>query len=120
MPFYEMHCQNEECLHSEDFLMKWEEMKAGVNCPECGSEMKNKIRPVMFKPCGGRNKHRIIAPDVGPNSKKSRAYQKKMDEANSLEAYKPGGTFGTGGINGFKERQVKAEKLSKGETNFTK
>ena len=62
---------------------------------------------------------RIIAPDVGPLSKKSKAYQKKKDDENS-KYYAPHQTFGTSGVNGFKGRQTKREQMKKGQTNFIK
>ena len=118
MPIYEMHCQKAECQHSETSLMRYEEMKAGVKCPKCQGDMRNKICASMIK--GTSNSKWIMAPPVGPDDKRSKAYEKKMDDEASMDAYKPGGTFGEGGTQGFKERQVKLEDAENGKTNFTK
>ena len=115
MPIYLMVCH--KCGVQKNELMKYEDMKAGVTC-ECGEEMKNKICPSRLK--GTSSDRHIMAPPVGPNDKRSRAYEKKMDDKASMDAYKPGGTFGTDGAKGFKERQIKIKDSEKGKTNFTK
>ena len=58
--------------------------------------------------------------NVGPLAKDSKAYEKKMDDANSSDAHKPGGTFGSGGAAGFKKRQETLKQMDEGTTNFTK
>lgn len=132
MPYYSMNCQKAECQHSEDMLMKYDEMKAGVKCPVCQGDMFNKIAAVAFKPAGGGHSGRMIFPNstsssrratpknVGPLAKDSLAYEKKMDDANSSDAHKPGGTFGSGGAAGFKKRQETIKQMDEGNTNFTK
>ena len=119
MPYYTMNCQKADCQHQEDVLMKYDEMKAGVDCPECGDKMLNQIcAPLMINDFGSGPRKRAIAPHVGPNTKGTKAYEKKMDDENSLDAYKPSGTFGTGGTKGFAERQTKIEQMDKGKTDF--
>ena len=117
MPIYEMHCQKAECQHSETSLMKYEEMKAGVKCSKCQGDMRNKICASMLK--GTSNSKWIMAPPVGPNDKRSKAYEKKMDDEHS-KFYKPESTFGTGGTKGFKDRQRKTREAEAGKQNFTK
>lgn len=120
MPYYEMNCQKAECQHSETMLMKYDEMKAGVECPECSTEMRNHVCAAMVKDFGSGPQKRIMAPDVGPNTKGTRAWEKKMDDANSHETHKPGGTFGTGGLRGYRERQAKLKQMDEGKIDFTK
>ena len=99
--------------------MKYSERAAGLTC-DCGEHMEPVITTCMIKPSlGGAHGGRITPPDVGPLSKKSRAYQKKKDDENS-KFYSPDKTFGTGGVNGFKERQIKQNEMKQGKTNFTK
>ena len=106
-----------KCGVQKDERMKYEEMKAGVTC-ECGEEMKNQICPSRIK--GTSSDRHIMAPDVGPNSKKSKAYEKKMDDEASMDIHKPGGTFGSGGVKGWKNREIKKQEMEAGKQNFTK
>ena len=58
---------------------------------------------------GKMNKSRI---PVGPLSTKTKAYQKKNDEANSTY-YAPDQTFGQGSVNKFKELKRKEAKVQR-------
>ena len=117
MPVYQFDCTG--CGESTDVLMKYSEREAGITC-DCGSHAGAVITACQIKPSlGGAHKGRIMAPDVGPLSKKTKAYQKKKDDENS-KFYAPDQTFGTGGVNGFKARQIKRNEMKQGKTNFTK
>lgn len=107
----------DHCGSEEDHLMSYDERETSFPC-ECGHEKTYGISPVKFKPGGGGHAKRIIAPDVGPNSKTSRAYQKKMDDANSTYAG-PGqhGSMTANQREVFKQRQ---KQMDTGKTNFTK
>ena len=97
--------------------MKYEDMKAGVTCG-CGGEMKNQICPAMIK--GFAPKKFVMKPNVGPMAKGTQAYQKKHDEENSLDCYKPGGTFGGSGKRSFKEVNKRKGEAMRGKTDFSK
>ena len=117
MPIYQFDCTG--CGQSTDTLMKYNEREAGITC-ECGEHAVPVMTTCAIKPSvGGAHRGRITPPDVGPLSKKSRAYQKKKDDENS-KFYAPDQTFGVGGVNGFKERTIKQKQMKKGQTNFTK
>ena len=62
---------------------------------------------------------RIMPPDVGPLSKKSKAYQKQQDDKHS-KYYAPDQTFGQGSVNKFKETKRRMVDADKGKTDFTK
>ena len=74
------------------------------------------ITPCRIKTSGMA---RITPPDVGPLSKKSKAFQKKHDDEHS-KYYAPDQTFGQGSVAKFKETQRKEVESNKGKTNFTK
>ena len=100
--------------------MKYSEREAGLNC-ECGSNMEPVITACHIKPSlGGAHKGRITPPDVGPLSKKTKAYQKKKDDENIVNSMRPDQTFGQGSLKKFKETQSKAKAMLQGKTNFTK
>ncbi len=62
---------------------------------------------------------RLTPPDVGPLSKKTRAYEKQQDDKHSTY-YAPDKTFGQGSVAKFKETQRKMAQAEAGKTNFTK
>ena len=99
-------------------MMKYDEMKAGVSC-KCGGTMSNRISaPMMIKDFGSGPQKRAMAPDVGPLSKQSRAYEKKQDDENS-HFYKPGSDLSMTSVQ-RKEYKTKAEGMESGKTNFAK
>ena len=105
------------CGSQEDHLMSYDERKTTFPC-ECGDVKYYGISPVKFKPGGGGHAKRIIAPDVGPMSKSSRSFEKKMDDENS-QFYAPGmhGSMTANQREVFKQRQ---KQMDTGKTNFTK
>ena len=113
MPIYQFNCTG--CGESTDTLMKYSEREAGITC-DCGSHADAVITACRIKTSGMA---RITPPDVGPLSKKSKAYQKQQDDKHS-KYYAPDQTFGQGSVNKFKETQSKELASRKGKTNFTK
>ena len=116
MPIYDLYCQS--CGFQKEEMMKYEDMKAGVSC-ECGGNMKNRISaPMMIKDFGSGPQRRAMAPDVGPLSKQSRAYEKKRDDENS-HFYKPGSDLS---MTSAQRKRFKSttKGLEEGKTNFAK
>ena len=117
MPIYQFDCT--ECGKSTDTLMKYNEREAGITC-HCGSHADAVMTACALRPSiGGAHGGRLSPPDVGPLSKKTKAYQKKKDDENS-KFYAPDQTFGQGSIKKFKETQRKEGQMQSGKTNFTK
>ena len=113
MPVYQFDCTG--CGESTDILMKYSEREEGITC-DCGSHADAVITACRIKTSGMA---RLTPPDVGPLSKKSRAYQKKKDDENS-KFYAPDQTFGQGSLNKFKETKRRMVEADKGKTDFTK
>ena len=95
--------------------MKYSEREAGITC-DCGSHADAVITACRIKTAGMA---RITPPDVGPLSKKSKAYQKQQDD-NRSKYYAPDQTFGQGSVNKFKETKRRESEALKGKTDFTK
>tara|TARA_R110001592_G_scaffold240122_2_gene500126 strand:- start:915 stop:1265 length:351 start_codon:yes stop_codon:yes gene_type:complete len=116
MPIYTYTCSS--CGENEDHLVSYEKRTDDQDC-NCGQKMKYEFSACAFKPSvGGAHKGRLIAPDVGPLSKKSKAWQKKMDDKNS-QFYAPG-MHGSMTASGRKDFNYKAREMAKGNGNFTK
>ena len=113
MPVYQFDCTG--CGQSTDTLMKYSEREAGITC-DCGSHADAVITVCQIKVSGMA---RIAPPDVGPLSKKTKAYQKQQDDKHS-KYYAPDQTFGQGSVKKFKETKRKEAEALKGKTNFTK
>ena len=113
MPIYQFDCTG--CGQSTDTLMKYNEREAGITC-DCGSHADAVITACRIKTAGMA---RITPPDVGPLSKKSRAFQKKKDDENS-KFYAPDQTFGQGSVKKFTKMKDKQYEMSKGKSKFTK
>ena len=99
-------------------MCSFSERETPIDCESCGTRAEIIFSASSFKASiGGAHGGRLIAPDVGPNSKTSKAYQKKMDDANSVYAG-PGqhGSMTTNQREIFKQKQ---EKMDQGKTNFT-
>lgn len=114
MPIYNYTC--ESCGREEDNLMTYEERLTEFDC-ECGEKMVYEISAVTFVPGGGGHPRRAIAPDVGPNSKTSKAYQKKMDDQHS-RYYAPGMSQSMTSKQRTKFNATQAD-MKKGKTDFT-
>ena len=98
--------------------MKYEEMAKGLTC-ECKGHMGNVIRaPAIIKDFGSGPQRRAMAPDVGPLSKQSRAYEKKTDDENS-HFYKPGSDLSMTSTQRASYKK-KAKGMESGKTNFAK
>ena len=112
MPIYQFNCTG--CGQSKDELMSYDDRKAGITC-ECGSQMEYEFSACHFKPsadgahAGRMNKS---GTPVGPLNPKTKAYQKRNDEANS-KYYAPDQTFGQGSVKKFKELKRKEAKVQK-------
>ena len=115
MPIYEYECK--ECETVTEDMCSYAEREVPITC-ECGGEAGIIFSATSFKPSvGGAHGGRLIAPDVGPMSKSSRSYQKKMDDENSTYAG-PGqhGSMTANQREVFKQRQ---KQMDTGKTNFT-
>ncbi len=97
--------------------MSYDEMHTTFPC-DCGGEKTYCISPVSFIPGGGGHKRAIIAPDVGPLSNKSRAYEKKMDDKHSVYA----GPGQHGSMTSKQRKRFNETKaaMTAGKTDFTK
>ena len=105
------------CGSEEDHLLSYDERETTTFPCECGGVKTYGISTVSFVPGGGGHVRRLIAPDVGPLSKSSIAYEKKMDDKNSNYAG-PGqhGSMTANQREVFKQRQ---KQMDTGKTNFT-
>tara|TARA_B110000285_G_scaffold106846_1_gene121556 strand:+ start:64 stop:417 length:354 start_codon:yes stop_codon:yes gene_type:complete len=117
MPIYEYKCT--KCEEISTDMCSYTERETPIDCDECGSKAEIIFSAVAFKPSvGGAHAGRLIAPDVGPNSTKSRAYQKKMDD--SVSTYAGPGQHGSMTAKGRKEFALKQIGMDAGQTKFTK
>lgn len=115
MPLYTYLCRS--CEESEDHINKYEDRLTEYSC-DCGEVRTYILKPCSFIPGGGGHKRRITAPDVGPLSKQSRAYEKKRDDENS-HFYQPGTDLAMTSKQ-RKEYKAKLGQMEQGKTNFTK
>ena len=113
---YEYKCTKCEVITDE--LCSYSEREEPTTCEACGSEARIIFSASSFKPSiDGAHGGRLIAPDVGPNSKTSKAYQKKMDDQNSV--YAGPGQHGSMTANQRAVFKQKKEQMDQGKTNFT-
>lgn len=116
MPIYEYQCA--VCKSVETSLVSYEERNTPVSC-ECGGTARFIMSAPAFKPSiGGAHRRQAIAPDVGPLSKTTKAYQKKQDDENS-SFYGPGqhGSMTSAQRKTFKQTDIE---MKQGKSDFTK
>ena len=101
--------------------MKYSEREAGITC-DCGSHADAVMTACNIKPSlGGAHAGKMSKAKipVGPLNPKTKAYQKKNDEANS-KFYSPDQTFGQGSVKKYNELKVKQAQALHGKSDFTK
>jgi len=113
---YEYKCTKCEVITDE--LCSYSEREVPTTCEACGSEARIIFSASSFKPSiDGAHGGRLIAPDVGPMSTTSKAYEKKMDD--SVSVYAGPGQHGSMTANQREVYKQRKESLDKGQTNFT-
>ena len=117
MPIYNYEC--EKCGNSEDHMLSYDDRETElIECEECQTPLSYTFSACAFKPSvGGAHGGRLIAPDVGPLSKTTKAYQKKMDDKNS-QFYAPG-MHGSMSSDGRKDFNRKAREMANGNGNLS-
>ena len=122
---YDYNC---ECGNTQEAVRKMDNRFNAPDCDECGKETTlgislcggfkitgGGVHSPGFSARTGKGRYKFDEP-VGPLDKRSKAYQKKMDDESSKH-YGPGQSASMNSKE-FKEFSTRRDQLDKGQTNF--